>query len=116
VGGEEVLHPHHVVGEVVLHPHQVVDMAVLHWLVGIGDGVDGVVETAVLHRGSCSVGRVAHYLHLSPGGSHVDEEVHFESGSGWCHGVDGHLDHAEHVDDHHGHEEDGDAHLRVEAG
>jgi hypothetical protein len=58
VGGEEVLHPHHVVGETVLHPHQVVDAAVLHWLVGLGHSFDGVVGTAILHPGRFGVGGV----------------------------------------------------------
>jgi hypothetical protein len=116
VGGKEVLHHHHVGDEAVLHPHQVVDAAVLHWLVGLGHRVDDVGGTVVLHHGGVNVGEVAHYLRLTPGGGHVDDETHVESGGGWCRGVGGHLDHEERNDDHHGHEGDGDAHLGVEDG
>jgi hypothetical protein len=116
VGGELVVHHHHVGGEVVSHSHQVVDVAVLHWLVGLGHGVDGVGGIAVLHHGWVGVSEVAHYLRLTPDGGHVDDETHVESGGGWCCGVGGHLDHEECNDDHHGHEGDGTAHLGVEVG
>jgi hypothetical protein len=48
MGGEEVVHHHHVVGEAVLHPHQMVDAEVLQKRVGLGHGVDVVVESRFL--------------------------------------------------------------------
>jgi hypothetical protein len=116
VGGEEVLHHHRVGGEAVLHPQQVVDAVVLHWCVSLGHGVDGVGGIAVPHHGGVSVGEVAHYLRLTPGGGHVGDETHVENGGSWCRGVGGHLDHEERDDNHHGHKGDGDAHLGVEVG
>jgi hypothetical protein len=110
------MHHHHVGGDAVLHPHQVVDAAVLHWLVGLGHGVDGVGGTAILHHGWVGVGEVAHYLCLTPGGGHADDETHVESGGSWCRGVGGHVYHGERDDDHHGHEGDGNARLGVEVG
>jgi hypothetical protein len=92
MGGEEVLHHHHV---------------------GVGHGVDGVVGIMVPHHCVAGVGEVAHYLHLTPGGDHVDVETH---GGGGCHGVDVHLDHGEWADDHHGHVGDGGAHLVGDVG
>jgi hypothetical protein len=38
------------------------------------------------------VGEIAHYLHLTPRGNHVDDETH---GGGGGHGVGVHLDHGE---------------------
>jgi hypothetical protein len=67
----------------------------------------------VPHHGVDGVGEVAHYLHLTPHGDHVDGETH---GGGGGHGVGVHLDHLEWDDDHHGHVGDGVIHLVVEVG
>jgi hypothetical protein len=81
MGGEEVVHHHH---------HQMVDMEVLQKRVGLGHGCDVVVGDAVPHHCVAGVGEVAHYLHLTPRGDHVDGETHGGDGG---HGVGVHLDH-----------------------
>jgi hypothetical protein len=111
MGGEEVVHHHHVVGEAVLHPHQMVDAKVLQKRVGLGHSVDVVVGIAVPHHCVGGVSEVAHYLHLTPLGDHVDSETHGGEGG---HGVGVHLNHGEWDDDHHGHVGDGVDHLVVE--
>jgi hypothetical protein len=101
MGGEEVMH----------HHHQMVDAEVLQRRVGLGHGGDVVVGDTVPHHCVAGVGEVAHYLHLTPLGDHVDGETH---GSDGGHGVGVHLDHGEWDGDHHGHVGDDVNHLVVE--
>jgi hypothetical protein len=102
MGDEEVVHHHH---------HQIVDAEVLQKRVGLGHGGDVVVGDAVPHHCVGGVGEVAHYLHLTPLGDHVEVETHGGDGG---HGVGVHLDHGELSGDHHGHVEDDVDHLVVE--
>jgi hypothetical protein len=85
MGDEEVVHHHH---------HQIVDAEVLQKHVGLGHGGDVVVRGAVPHHCVGGVGEVAHYLHLTPLGDHVEVETHGGDGG---HGVSIHLDHVDHL-------------------